>query len=72
MIQHGVSNSNIKQSKLSNKEGKYFIPNKHTTEINLSYKNTTEFNSLVDRYFSLPTFIVRCHPGKNFSEISGP
>jgi len=63
MIQHGVSNSNIKQTKLSNKEGKYFIPIKHTTEI---------LYNLLDGYFSLPTFIVPCHPGINFFETSGP
>jgi len=72
MIQHGVSNSNNKQSKLSNKKGKYCIPIKHTTEIVRSFNNTTEFNNSLDRYFSLTTFIVPRHPGINFFETSGP
>jgi hypothetical protein len=72
MIQHGVSNSNIKLSKLSNKEGKYLIAIKHTTEILLSFNNATEFNNLLDCYFSLPTIIVPCHPGINIFETSGP
>jgi hypothetical protein len=68
-IQHGVSNSNIKQNKLSNKEGKYCISIKHTTEIVRSFNNTTEFNNLLDRYFSLPTFIVPRHPEINFFKL---
>ena len=68
IIQHGVSNSNIKQSNLSNKRVKILF------QINIphcSFNNTTEFNSLVDFYFSLPTFIILCHPGINVSGTSG-
>jgi hypothetical protein len=70
MIQHGVSN--IKQSKLGIKEGKFCIPIKHTTGIRSSFNDTTEFNSLLDCFFSPPTSIVPCHPGINFFETSGP
>jgi hypothetical protein len=57
------------RTKLSNKDGKYCIPMKHATEIIRSFNNTSEFNNLLDRYFSLPTSIVPRHPAINFFKL---